>query len=174
MINAELINSINNLANSVQRLESSIRVTQTSKWWDTQWFSALVGAIAGLIGTFLYSSLKNRSKKLSDSYQWFLEQGTFSDPSGLLMQANITVYGNEDKPLAEKMVIELRSHTKYWYNPYGTFRFLLRRYEKSIMRIKNGRTEEVKMQPEYLEAEKRFKKVMDFLYRKTGENEWTS
>jgi len=173
-MNTDLANSINTVAENISHLDNTIQINSHVQWWNTQWFSALIGAGVVFIGTQLFFSLKSRNKKLFDSYQWFLKQGTFSDPDGLLMQAQMTVYGNEDKLLGEKMVIELRSHTRYWYEPYGVFRFLLHRYEKSIWKIKNGRKEEVKEQIEYKEAQKRFQKVMDFVYKKTGENEWTS
>lgn len=172
-MNFDLINSINTLSASIKHLDYSMQTASSTHWWNTQWFSAVIGALTGFIGSSVYSSLKNRNKKLFDTYQWFLEQGTFSDPDGLLMKAIITQYQNEDKPLGEKMVIELRSHTKYWYEPYGMFRFLLSRYEKSVWKIKSGTRTGVKDQPEYKEAVKRFEKVMNFVYKKTGENEWT-
>lgn len=177
-MNQDFINSVNSLADNIKHLDGTLQLSTQVHWWDTQWFSAVIGASMGFLGTQLYSVLRSRNTKLFDTYQWFLEQGTFSDPDGLLKKAIITQYGDGagvvDKPLGEKMAIELRSHTKYWYEPYGMFRFLLHQYEKSIWKIKDGRREEVKQQSEYKEAQKRYKKVMDFVYKKTGENEWTS
>ncbi len=72
------------------------------------------------------------------------------------------------------MVIGLRSHIKYWYEPFSKIRFLISWYEKSLWSIKEGTIEEIKEQKEYKEAEKRFQKIMDLVYKKTGENEWTS
>jgi hypothetical protein len=173
-MNEALFNSIDRVVDSLDHLNVALSYLSATHWWNTQWFSAVIGAITGFIGTLVYSSLKDRKKRLADYYQWFLNQGTFSDPQGLSSQAMITSYGNNDKSLGEKMVIELRSHTKYWYEPYGVFRFLLSRYEKSVRKIKNCLRVDLENQEEYIEAEKKFKKVMDFLYRETGENEWTS
>lgn len=165
-----LIDSINNLAQAIERM-------RVHYWWDTQWFSALIGAITGLLGSGAVSAIRERNKRLFNYHQWFLGQGTFSSPDTLLKQAQITSYASAepgDKPLGEKMVIELRSHTKYWYEPLSMIRFLLSRYEAALWKIKNGRKGEVENTSEYKEAEKRFKAVEDFIYRKTGENEWTS
>lgn len=170
----ELINSINTVADNINKLDKTLQVSFHIHWWNTQWFSAVIGALSGFIGTFIFSTIKNRNKRLSDYYQWFLEQGTFSAPDGLLMKAIMTQYQGEDKPLGEKMIIELRSNTKYWYEPFGMLRVLFKKYEISLLKIKSGRKEEVKQQPEYIEAEKRFQRIIDFVHRKTGENEWTS
>jgi hypothetical protein len=171
---SDLVLAINSVAESIKHLETSIQMTSHKQWWDTQWFSAVIGATTGFVGTWIYSAIKTRNERLFQYYRWFLHQGTFSDPEGLLGQAVMTTYGADDKSLAEKMVIALRSHTKYWYEPMGRFRFLMKSYEKSISRIKNGARKDVKNHMEYKRAEKRFRKVMDLVYRKTGESEWTS
>lgn len=171
---SDLILAINSVAESVRHLDASIQITSTAQCWNTQWFSAVIGAMTGFLGTWVFSTIKTRNERLFQYYQWFLHQGTFSDPEGLLRQAVMTTYGAEDKSLAEKMVIELRLHTKYWYEPMGRFRFLMKSYEKSVSRIKNGRKEDVEKQSDYVSAEKRYQKVMTFVYRKTGESEWTS
>ncbi len=166
----ELVVAINNLAQTIERM-------QTHQWWDTQWFSALIGATAALIGGGLLSAIRDRNRRLFEYHQWLLTQGTFSSPDTLLKQAWITSYAGvqeEDKSVSEKMIIIFRSHIKYWYEPLSWIRFLLWRYEASLRKIKNGKKGEVENTPEYKEAERRFKAVEDFIYRKTGENEWTS
>lgn len=170
----DLILAINAVAESVKHLDTTIQINSNTQWWNTQWFSAVIGAVTGFWGTWIYSMIRTRNERLSRYYQWFLRQGTFSDPQGLLVNAVMTTYGTEDKSLAEKMVIELRSHTKYWYEPMGRFRFLMKSYEKSVSRIQNGPKGDVENKPEYIKAEKRYQKVITFVYRKTGESEWTS
>ncbi|GEM_PF-2187249 len=171
---SDLINSINNLSNNINILQDTLRTNLYVQWWNTQWFSAVIGALTGFVGTFIYSSWKNRNKKLFDFYQWLLKQAVFSTPEGLLSTAISTSYGQEDKEIPEKMVIELRSHIKYWYEPLSKIHFLFLDYENSLKKIKNGSKNEIIEQKEFKDAKNKFQKIMDFVHKKTGENEWTS
>ncbi len=173
---SELVNSMDKVVAVLNQLNSTIS-QGSSDWWDTQWFSAVIGATAAMLGSWVVSSFKERNKRLWNYYQWLLHQLTFSSVDVLIKQAQMTSYSGEksgDKTLAEKMVIEFRSHTKYWYEPMSRIRLLLRWYELALWNIKDGKTNEVILTKEYREAERRFKAAEDYLYKKTGESEWTS
>jgi hypothetical protein len=170
----EILTIMSDIADELNNINNTLQIPSVFHWWDTQWFSGVIGAVTGLLGSYIFHGISARNKRLFDYYQWFLDQGTFSDPETLLRQAASTSYGIIDKPIAEKMVISLRSHIKYWYEPFGRFRYLMYRYENALWKIPNGRTEEIIKQTEFIEAQKRFVEVEEFVHRKTGENEWTS
>ncbi len=168
----ELIKSIETLGETLRGLNVTLQTVSNVAWWNTQWFSAFIGAITGFTGSLLVSKVKERNERLSSFYQWFLKQGSFSSPQGLYHGARVYSYGTPDKPLGEKMAIELRKHTRYWYRPLGKLRFLLYRYEAAIRKIQNA--EDIENQIEYKKAGELFNRVENFVYKKTGENKWTS
>jgi hypothetical protein len=185
MKNIEVVNSLNSISENVKELSGVIKNINQIHWWNTQWFSALVGAVSAIVITAIFEGWKNRKNKLEEFYSWFLGQYSFSSPSSLLSVAGHTSYACTvtengktttipEKAIAEKMVIEYRRHVKHWYLPFSEVRHWLTIYEKMLTKIPDLKGyPEIKNSKEYLEAEIFFNKIIEKIKNKTGENDWT-
>lgn len=182
MNSPDLPSSIEALSQSIQNLTVALHY---QPFWNSNWFAALIGALSAIVVTSVIDDVRKRRLKLREFYAWIMEQGTFSSPSALLHVARITMYGHTftkngvstevpEKPLGEKMVIELRKHTKYWLFPYSRIRLLFHSYERTLQKIpadESAKTVESNLI--YKEAEEIFNKIMRLAERKTGDNQWT-
>jgi len=179
------VSSLNLIAGNIKQLIAILQVTYQVHWWNTQWFSAVIAVIATLAVSSANNYHNNRKRRLYEFYGWFMKQQVFINTESLLQMGRMTTYGGTltkdgittqipEKPIGEKMVIELRSKFKYWQLPIGSIRSLFKKYEKLIYKIPNSNLSEIKATKEYLEAEETFSKIYDTAKRKTGENEWTA
>ena len=81
MPTSTIIGSLDTIAQNVKEL-GVVNVY----WWNTQWFSALVGAVSGLLFSAIYNNLERRQKELRDFYEWFLKHSFSMSPDALLSQ----------------------------------------------------------------------------------------
>ena len=120
---ADALNQINDSLSAIYAISSN------TNFWESQWFSAIIGAGAAIsfFSTEKYFSWRKRHKKeLLEYCKWLNEQWTFRAPDSLLDTARSTIYGYEERNIAtgerkvvpektigEKMVIELRRDLKW-------------------------------------------------------------
>jgi len=79
-----------------------------------------------------------------------------------------------EKPMTEKIVIELRRHAKYWRFPISLIRFHFWRYEEALRKMPNDISRvEMKTNEKYKAAEVEFNKICRLAEKKTGDTQWT-
>jgi len=173
-----------------ENLQNLTEALSHQSFWNSQLFAAILGASSAIIVLFVHLILKWRTKRnqrLEGIYNWMAEQIDFFDPKSLYKEASRTTYKsitkdktgkvlNEtpEKPIGDKMVIELRGHVKYWRFPSLKLRRLFKKYEESLLEfnnVNNGDPEKYK-QKSY-SSNKLFEKLKNLSFKKTGENEWT-
>lgn len=158
---------------------------------DSQWFAAFIGAgsaiIIFLIEKYL-SSRKREKEKLLEFCKWLNEQWTFRSPDTLLDAANSTTYGYEErnsnteevkvtpeKPLGEKMIIELRRDLKWWREPDRTLHRYFKKYEKLLSKFDLLQEAEPALEKTLIEqAMVYYEKIDAYAYKVTGDNEHTA
>lgn len=179
----ELIEQLIILNQNVHNLSETI---SHKSFWDSQLFAAILGSSSAVIVLLVQSFLKwrvKRNQRLDEIYNSMAEQLGFYSPEVLYRKAANTIYqsttkdknGNiireiPEKPLGEKMVIELRSNIKYWRFPNSKIRRLFGQYEKSLRAINHINNDD---QEQLSQANKFFEKLQQLSFQKTGENEWT-
>ena len=161
-------------------LSELVKAVQSSQsFWNSQLFAAILGASAAISVVMiqqLWNWRKNIKERLEKIYKWITEQNAFWSPQSLYNQASQTSYAcNPDKLLGEKMVIELRRHVKYWKYPDIRLRNLFKRYEKLLLQFNSCDCSKADSVSKYLaEADAVFTKITERVYKKTGENQWTT
>ncbi len=154
-------------------------------FWNTQWFSALIGALSALLISWFKDSFSARRNRMLELYDYFSKSGHWFSTESILSEAAIHHYGGSmikdgettvlpEKTLSEKMIIQLRTKCKYWTYPICKLRFLFARYERAISKIPNLRVHEVKKTAEYINADAIYNKIQNLAYVKTGESMWTA
>lgn len=132
----------------------------------------IAGGLAVLLATIAIDYFKNRSWKINKFYDHHLSYLIFYEPKAFYDEARITSYPEEvgDKPMSEKMVIELRKKVKYWYLPRSRIKKLFSEYEAILKGFPSEKNEEVA----YLnKAKAHYSRIEAHFFAKTGENEWT-
>lgn len=182
---ADALNQINDSLSSISTILSSTNI------WDSLWFSAMIGAGAAIavFSTEKYFSWKKRhNKDLLEYCKWLNEQWIFRAPDGLLDAARSTTYGHEErntttgerkvtpeKPLGEKMVIELRRDLKWWREPNYWLRRIFKKYEKELQKFDVLENEDKEEEKRLLaSAAVYFEKIDRYAYKITGDNEDTA
>ena len=159
-------------------------------FWDSQLAAAIIGAgsaILIVIMQYLWKRHKQQKEELDKIYSWIVESYNFWTPDSLLTLASEISYGGTttdnlsgekriipEKPLGEKMVIELRKHVKYWQFPSWILKWYFKKYEKSL-RLFN--TVDPHSNDEFrsnlLFSESIMSKIKKIAFKRSGENEWT-
>lgn len=171
----EIIKELHAIAINIEELGVLIQNNSRS-FWNTQWFAALIGAISALSITFLKEVVEKRSRRMNEIYNWLMGNKWALSLDSFVDSATHTSYSKPDKPIGEKVVIELRRHCKYWRFPLSKVRYLFQKYEKALWKLPNlpnREREKIKNSDEYVVAEKLFRKISELVEKKTGENWWT-
>jgi len=175
------MDSINKIAENTEAIATAL--SRPDPFWDTQWFAALIGATAALLITSLIDQTAKRNKILRDFYDKIAKNGHGLSLQSIGVSANIIRYGHTatrngvstevpEKTFSERVIIELRKKCKYWTLPPSKIRFMLKKYEKLLSKIPD--TKNLKTSDGYIEATEYYQKILDFVYKKTGENIWTA
>lgn len=196
MINiiSQYIQTNKSIVNQLQQINENLTILNkaisSQSFWNSQLFAAIIGAssaiIVLLIQQFWNWHLK-RKEKLGEIYKWIAEQYKFWDPDSLFKNASSTIYecmhtnhvtGKTDiipeKLLGEKMVIEFRSHVKYWTFPSCWLRRSFEKYENSLLDFNNcDKNDRNNLNILFSRSESVLNKIKDNSFKKTGENEWT-
>ena len=119
-------------------------------FWNTQWFSALIGAVSALVISWIIDKISARRDRLWKLYddiskriiwlnveKYFLDVANCTSYSGSEIRNGVTI-NRPEMTVSEKMVIELRRKYKYWNYPMGRLRFLFKKYEVAINKISNS------------------------------------
>lgn len=158
---------------------------------DSQWFAALIGAGSAILIFSIekfFSWRKKENEKLLDYCKWLNEQWTFRAPDALLDAARSTVYGHNErnlttgevkvvpeKPLGEKLVIELRRDLKWWRQPNRKLHRYFKKYEKSLYKFDELRDKDRDGEKILIDqARKYYEKIDNYAYKITGDNEHTA
>ena len=160
-------------------------INKPEVFWNTQWFAAMIGAVAALVVTHFISFYSNRKKILREFYQTLAEKSHNVSLDSLLTMAMITRYGHTltkdgkttvipEKPLGERIVIELRKRCKFWNLPMCLLRHNFYNYEKTLSKLPDLSRLELIETKEYKIAESCFEKITDVIEKKTGESSWTA
>jgi len=173
-----------------QNLDKLAEVVAPNSFLDSQLFGALIGASAA-IGVLLLQQtwgwLEKRNQRIDEIYDWVVKQHDFFAPKNLYKNAVNHTYGGTwsdgltgrtrkipNKPLGEKMVIELGRKTKHTTWPRCKLRRLLGRYEKSVVLFDDCDPKNRDELNHYLDiAEKAYEPIVNEVYKKKGVNEWT-
>src|SRR4030043_1843147 len=136
-----ILKQMQEMNNNISELTNIIQTSQS--FWNSQLFAAIIGASSAIM-VLLIKQLWNWKQKRKDAlekiYKWIAEQNDFWNPRSLFDEASRTGYGCTtrddvtggttnipEKTLGEKMVIELRSHVKYWKYPSHWLRKLFKK-----------------------------------------------
>ena len=181
------MNEIQNQLHTIAENSTKIvdLVGRPEHFWNTQWFSAVIGAITALLVTWLKDAYSKRKKKIYSIYDFICQNTTFCSPDSLLGTAGMMQYGCTqtidgittiipEKTISEKMMIELRKKCKYWQLPLSKIRFLFHKYEQLLRKIPDGDRRSIKGSNEYKQIEEIFEKIVKLSQAKTGESEWTA
>lgn len=179
------LNGINsNLAQIVENLSNK-------SFLDSQWFAALIGAGSAIIIFSIEKTIswrKRENEKLLDYCKWLNEQWVFRSPDSLLNSARSTVYGHEErnltsgevkvvpeKPLGEKIVIELRRDLKWWRQPNRKLHRYFKKYEKMLYKFDQLKDDDPEQEKVLIEqALGYYNKIDNYAYKITGDNEHTA
>ena len=188
MNQAEMINQLKLLNENIKNLTDAIA---HQSFWDSQLFAATLGASSVLVVLIVQQVMdwrNKRNQRLEKIYTWMSEQIDFFDPKCLFKQASSTSYqctvnDNKtgkiiekipEKPIGEKMVIELRTNVKYWRFPSFKLSCLFKRYEKSLLEFNEAcDINQVELAKYFSKSNELFEKLKKLAFDKTGENEWT-
>lgn len=169
---------IDNLAKQLQLLNNNmsilIETIGSQSFWNSQLFAAIIGAssaIAVLLIQQLWNLKNNRKNRMDKIYKWICAQYGFWAPRSLFENASNTSYSGTEKPIGEKMVIDLRSHVKYWRYPNYRLRRYFKEYEHSLLSF--NVCSDKNYEKYFSNSELIFEKIKDIAFKKTGENEWT-
>ena len=166
-------------------------VIGNQSFWNSQLFAAILGASSAILVLLIQSILKwrkGRSQRLEKIYLWAAEQIDFHSPEQLFASARNTSFAsvtkNKDaemirktpeKPIGEKMVINLKDHVKYWKFPNSKIKRLFTKYEKSLLdfnSVDDG-AEKTDYENQFSASNTIFQQIKDLAFKVTGENEWT-
>ena len=168
MLSQELVNQLSNINSTLNNIQASL---DNPSFWQSNIFAAALGFSGGF---FLESSFRyweQRIERLKKVYENLLNQMIFYSPRELVEQAGSTSYGTEIS-LAQKTIIELRRNIKYWLWPrFSKIRKLFKQYERELSKCPERTVPDIE---KYLQkTEVFFKKIEDYIYKKTGENQYT-
>jgi len=150
------------------------KVIDAQSFWNSQLFAAILGAFSAIVIQQGLTWLHKRKESLDKTYRWVAEQHVFWSPDSLLNSAENTSYGSPDKPLGEKMIIDLRSHVKYWRYPYSKIKKQFAKYEKSLHRFNDFGGTGMPTKEDCLKiSNSYFESIKNISFKKSGENEWT-
>lgn len=173
-----------------ENLSTLTKAVTSQSFWNSQVGAAIIGAAAAIFVILIqqfWNWRKKRKEKLDKIYEWIAEKYHFWTPRSLYDQASSTSYGGTshdtltgetkkipEKSLGEKMVIELRSHVKYWRFPSYRLKSYFKKYEASLIRFnsldQNGKDQ---LQEFFSISEEFLSKIKDMAFRESGENEYT-
>ncbi len=168
---------------------SSIASTISKKsFFDSQAFGAIVGASSALFIFFLEKIISFCRKRITQNRKLYFElaeHGDIFSPRNLRERGGMTMYGHTkkdregttvvpEKPLGEKMLIQLRRVVKYWdYRNYW-LRRMFKKYSKIIKSFdETSDRDSDEGKKNMKRAELMHTKIMRYVYRKTGEDEWS-
>ena len=181
----DIVAGLNQIAKGVDSLNTNFNTYQ-SNFTNQPWFQFLLGSLVTFLVTWLYDYKKLRAKELESWYEHLTDQYVFHTPDALLEIALMTSYASTsttngiititlEKPIAERMVIRLRSELKWWNLPHGQLRYLFYQYEKSLSNIPDINSRRlIEESKEYNKSLKRYEKLKLHIFRVTGENQWTA
>jgi hypothetical protein len=173
-----------------QKLSELVNIIQKRSFWDSPLCAALIGAAAAVsvfIGEKIWNLWLERAERMKGIYRFIAGQSTFWSPRSLFSEASHTQYAGTsfngitgkteqrpEKPLGEKMIIELQRRSGYRSFIGLSLKRLFRQYEKSLLRFNNCRALKGEEPDKYMECSKPyFDRIVKLAYRKTGLNEWT-
>ena len=157
-------------------------------FFDSQFFSALIGATSALFIFFLKGVIdffKQRKKQNYNIYMKLTEDGHWSSPESIYSKARYTSYGHThtdskgnktvvpEKPISERLVIELRKRVKYWNFRNLRLRRMFKKYERVLSSFGDFKKDDPEFQKNMKAADILHKKIMNHVYSKTNESEWT-
>ncbi|MCU7835297.1 MAG: hypothetical protein KZQ83_08580 [gamma proteobacterium symbiont of Taylorina sp.] len=181
----DVLNGINS------NLTTIANALNNDSFLDSKWFAALIGAGSAIIIFIIekyFSWRKRENKKLLEFCKWLNEQWTFRSPDTLLGAAHSTIYGHEErtsnteevkvipeKPLGEKMIIELRRDLKWWREPDRTLHRYFKKYEKLLSKFDQLQEADPALEKILIEqAMVYYDKIDIYAYKVTGDNEHTA
>ncbi len=179
------MSDIQPIVDSLNAINSTLQKS-SGAFWNSQLFAALIGAVSATIIGVLINIISNRRSRLKELYDNLMDRISWYSPDSLMNTARITSYGHSsvrdgvttiipEKTNAEKIVIELRRRGKYWKWPICRVKFLFRRYEQALSKLPDSATvTEVKASDEYKAADFIYKRILELVQDKTGENQWTN
>lgn len=176
---------------SMSEVLKQIQVALAEKsFLDSQLFGAIVGAGSAILVFLLelaWNAWRNRSRVISSLCSAFVSQMTFFSPDALISEADMhmfagkttysdgTVEETPEKARGEKMVIMLKRKANHrQLPPFSKLKRLFRRYEKAIAHMPDGKRSELKNNEHYLKAKALYQRIENYLYKNTGENEYTA
>ncbi|MGZ8227639.1 MAG: hypothetical protein ACXWT3_13535 [Methylococcaceae bacterium] len=184
----EIISVLNEINTNLSIIAQSLA---NDSFINSQWFSALIGAGSAIFIVIIekYISWRKReNERLLDFCKWLNEQWPFRSPDTLLKAARSTVYGHEErnsktgevkvvpeKPLGEKMVIELRRDLKWWREPNRTLNKYFKKYEELLSKFDQLHEADSTLEKQLIdEAMKYYEKIDAYAFKVTGDNEHTA
>jgi hypothetical protein len=186
--------SLENISKQLQlineNLAALIKVMESQSFLNSQLFAAIIGASAAilvLIMKEIWDWRRKRSERLKKTYSWITQNHVWINPRSLFEKASSTGYGYtktdsvtgettqiKDKPLGEKMSIELRRMVKYRDFNSILLRRLFAKYNRSLLTFNgyDGKTED--QRNNFLNnSERIFEKIKRRAFRRIGEDEFT-
>ncbi len=183
---AELIEQLSEINKSIVSLTKEI---SSRSFWNSQLFAAIIGASAAIL-VFIITQIIQYCRKSAERHEeyclWLTKNYIFYRPESLLKEAKHTGYGGTttnpftgqkkvtpDKPLGEKMIIELRRGTKYWRKSSLKIKRKFKKYEEKLLKFNTAKNKSELI--ECLEsANTIFEEIKTMAFKHTGENQWTA
>ncbi len=188
-MHSEIIEQLMLLNNNISALTEA--TIGAKSFWNSQLFAAILGASSAVLVVLLQSLLKwrkERNERLERIYLWAAEQIDFYSPKQLFGTARSTCFASvtknkegevikstPEKPVGEKMLIELKEHVKYWNFPHSRIRRLFTKYDQSLLDFNQVKepAEESDYEIYFLASNEIFNQIQELAFQVTGENEWT-
>jgi len=189
--NYSLMNTISKQLALINNTLSDIsKALSTQSFWNSQLFAAIIGASSAILVLLIQQFwvwYRNKKHKFNEVCNWIAGKYQFMTPDVLFEIASSTSYGSTvhnkttreekiipEKPLGDKMVIELRSKVKYWRFPSFRLRRLFKKYEMSLNKFNDFDSIDGDDLNRLLsESRKYIEIIKNIAFRKTGENDYT-
>lgn len=187
-INSGLLRISSNIEEVGLTMANLSRITENSPFWESNIFAAIIGFgggltvfLLGLLGRFWSS----RKKTLNRLYYELGNEFAFYRPESLINQVRSMRYGgvittadgsveNRDKSVSEKVLIEFKKGIKHQTFPrLSRIKWMYKKYERKLAKLPNLLSKRGTSSPFLEDAELYYEKIKTFVYKKTGEDEWT-
>lgn len=180
----EIAKQLNDINNTLGQIQDTLA---NPPFWQSNIFAATVGFLSGLLVFVLDLLIRfhdKRKKSLNGIYEWITNQWVFYSPDALVDKAKHTSYAHfsikngattqiPEKPFADRMRIEFKKTVKYWTFPrFSKIRRLLRRYDQEISTFPEYNDPDISER--IRRAEVIHRQIEEYVYQKTGENEFTA
>ena len=182
-IQESILQSMQSIDSTLKQIDANLA---TKSFFDSTLFAALIGAVGALLLQEVYKAYKHRQKGITELYETITKNGWAYDPDSLMRTAKITIYGgtevNQDgekniipeKPLGEKMIIELRRNFKYWTFPRCKTTRKLKKYEKKLALMNNYRKPDFDHKIVLKNLKKIYSEIEEYSLKKLKESKWTT